>query len=230
MATTEAPEKNRAVVGVFWMFVTGICFVAVTALVKHGAQDLPAAEAGFLRYVIGLVFLLPLIGPIRAAKLTRRQLYLFGWRGLLQSLGVILWFYAMTRITVAEVTAGATTVRDIIGNSLDQLVLPVAVGRPFNTPEYGVPVFIVSNLESRLEVDEELSRIEDTIDTQIDDEIEQPGLAPTERFVDLANWASVLAIETEDLGRVDEHGRVHLVGRLPSSAPRGCSLSWEERV
>jgi len=60
--------------------------------------------------------------------------------------------------------AGATTVRDIIGNSLDQLVLPVAVGRPFNTPEYGVPVFIVSNLESRLEVDEELSRIEDTID------------------------------------------------------------------
>jgi len=50
------------------------------------------------------------------------------------------------------------------------------------------------------------------------------------RFVDLANWASVLAIETEDVGRIDDDGRVHLVGRLPSSAPRGCSLSWEERV
>jgi drug/metabolite transporter (DMT)-like permease len=58
-----------------------------------------------MRYVIGLLFLLPLIGPIRRAALTRRQLWMFGWRGLLQSLGVILWFFAMTRITVAEVTA-----------------------------------------------------------------------------------------------------------------------------
>lgn len=48
------------------------------------------------------------------------------------------------------------------------------------------------------------------------------------RFVDLANWSSVLALETEDLGRVDE-GRVHLLGRLPSSSPRGCSLAYEER-
>ena len=87
------------------MFVTGICFVAVTALVKHGAQNLPAAEAGFLRYIIGLIFLAPLIRPIIQARLTRRQLTLFAWRGLAQALGVILWFYAMTRITVAEVTA-----------------------------------------------------------------------------------------------------------------------------
>jgi drug/metabolite transporter (DMT)-like permease len=97
--------SNRAVVGIFWMFVTGIFFVAVTALVKHGAQNLPAAVAGFLRYIIGLLFLTPLIRPIIKAQLTRRQLTLFAWRGLAQSLGVILWFFAMTRITVAEVTA-----------------------------------------------------------------------------------------------------------------------------
>ncbi len=47
------------------------------------------------------------------------------------------------------------------------------------------------------------------------------------RFVDLANWSSVLCIETEDLGIIEE-GRVRLLGRLPSSLARGCSLSYEE--
>lgn len=60
--------------------------------------------------------------------------------------------------------AGATTVRDLIGNTLDQAVLPTAFGRPFNRPEFGVPYFVISNLESRLEVDDELAMIEDTID------------------------------------------------------------------
>jgi len=105
MSVSTDTGPNRAIVGIFWMFVTGICFVAVTALVKHGAQDLPAAEAGFLRYIIGLIFLAPLISHVIKAQLTRRQLTLFAWRGLAQALGVILWFYAMTRITVAEVTA-----------------------------------------------------------------------------------------------------------------------------
>ena len=59
---------------------------------------------------------------------------------------------------------GATSVRDLIGDTLDQAVVPFAVGKPFNTPEYGVPYFIVSNLEARLEVDQELERIGETID------------------------------------------------------------------
>ncbi|MBV7265441.1 MlaA family lipoprotein [Erythrobacter ani] len=59
---------------------------------------------------------------------------------------------------------GATTVRDLIGSTLDQAVLPVAFGAPFNTFEYAAPFFVISNLESRLEVDEELERIEDTVD------------------------------------------------------------------
>lgn len=105
MSASHIPRENRPGLGIFWMLVTGICFVAVTALVKHGAQDLPAAQSGFMRYIIGLVLLAPLAGPILRAGLTRRQLILFGSRGLLQSLGVICWFFAMTRITIAEVTA-----------------------------------------------------------------------------------------------------------------------------
>lgn len=101
---TENPA-HRPVVGIFWMLVTGLCFVAVTALVKLVGIRIPAAEAAFLRYALGLVFLLPMIGPIRRARLTRRQLGLFGLRGVLHTGGVILWFFAMARIPLAEVTA-----------------------------------------------------------------------------------------------------------------------------
>lgn len=87
------------------MLVTGLFFIMVTALVKYMGPRLPAAEAAFLRYAIGLVFLIPVMGSLRAAHLTRRQWSLFGLRGVCHAFGVILWFFAMTRIPIAEVTA-----------------------------------------------------------------------------------------------------------------------------
>lgn len=60
--------------------------------------------------------------------------------------------------------AGATTVRDFIGDTLDQAVLPIFVGSPFNTIEYAAPYFVISNLDSRLSLDEELARIGETGD------------------------------------------------------------------
>lgn len=87
------------------MIVTGLCFVAVTALVKVLGGSVPAAEAAFIRYMLGLVFLIPMWRDLRAVNLSPRQWKLFGFRGFVHSLGVILWFYAMTRIPIAEVTA-----------------------------------------------------------------------------------------------------------------------------
>jgi phospholipid-binding lipoprotein MlaA len=59
---------------------------------------------------------------------------------------------------------GATTARDFTGSFLDQLLLPVAVGKPFNRLEFTVPFYLVANLEDRLAVDAEMDRIADTID------------------------------------------------------------------
>lgn len=98
-------KSGRPLVGVMWMLLTGLCFVAVTGIVKYVGSNVPAAQAALLRYVLGLVFLLPMIRPIIAARLTRRQLGLFTLRGLVHSGAVILWFFAMTQIPIAEVTA-----------------------------------------------------------------------------------------------------------------------------
>ncbi len=59
---------------------------------------------------------------------------------------------------------GATTVRDLIGSTLDQAVLPTLAGSPFNTPEYAIPYFVISNLDARLEVDAELEVLDSTVD------------------------------------------------------------------
>ncbi len=58
---------------------------------------------------------------------------------------------------------GATSVRDVSGSFLDQLLLPVAVGKPFDRPEFTVPFYVVANLEDRVAVDAELRRIDETI-------------------------------------------------------------------
>ena len=105
MADTAAPAAARPVAGILWMLLTGASFVAVTAIVKHVGSDLPAAQSAFLRYALGLPFLLPMIRPILEARMSRRQVTLFGWRGAAHTLGVMCWFYAMTQITIAEVTA-----------------------------------------------------------------------------------------------------------------------------
>ena len=99
----DAP--SRPVQGILWMAMTGLCFIAVTAVVKHAAQDIPAAQAAFLRYLLGLVFLIPLARMLIAVRMPARDLALFGIRGVSHTLAVILWFYAMTQIPIAEVTA-----------------------------------------------------------------------------------------------------------------------------
>lgn len=100
-----AQTRNRPVAGAIWMLITGLMFVAVTAIVKYVGSELPAAQAAFLRYLLGLVFVIPMIGAIVRAKLTPRALKIFCFRGGIHTLGVTLWFYAMTQISIAEVTA-----------------------------------------------------------------------------------------------------------------------------
>ncbi|MEM9795602.1 MAG: DMT family transporter [Pseudomonadota bacterium] len=96
---------SRPLQGILWMIATGVCFITVTAIVKHAAQDLPAAEAAFLRYVLGLVFLIPMARSLLAVRMPASELGHFALRGLVHAFAVILWFYAMTRIPLAEVTA-----------------------------------------------------------------------------------------------------------------------------
>ena len=91
--------------GILWMLTAGLCFVAVNGSVRWLGPALPAAEGAFIRFVFGLIFLIPVLAPALRRGFSQRIWRLLILRGALHVLAVVLWFFAMARITVAEATA-----------------------------------------------------------------------------------------------------------------------------
>ena len=52
--------------GILWMIVSTLMFVAVTGIVRYLGSGLPAGEAAFIRYAMGLLLVLPIF--LRMAK------------------------------------------------------------------------------------------------------------------------------------------------------------------
>ena len=87
------------------MLISGMFFVGVTGVVRHLGSDLPAVEAAFLRYVFGLALMMPVLLRVTTRLPRGRALHLCMWRGAVHGAGVMLWFFAMARIPIADVTA-----------------------------------------------------------------------------------------------------------------------------
>ncbi len=103
------PQQNY-LAGILWMLLSGLLFVGVTVIVRHLGTNMPAVEAALIRYVFGLIFLIPMIIRFPWRELSRNRLTLYSLRGLAHGVAVMLWFYAMARIPIAEITAvGYTT-------------------------------------------------------------------------------------------------------------------------
>lgn len=105
MAQDPSRPVQNPVAGVLWMLATGLCFVGVTGVVRHLGTDLPAAQSAFLRFGFGLVFLLPALAALLRTGLSGTVLGLAAFRGAFHVVAVVLWFFAMARLPVAEVTA-----------------------------------------------------------------------------------------------------------------------------
>lgn len=100
-----AQPRDDVRAGILWMLLTGILFTAMTGTVRYLGSDLPAAEAAFIRYGLGLLIVAPAVVSAFRANIPRKTWVLFGWRGAAHTIAVLLWFYAMARIPIAEVTA-----------------------------------------------------------------------------------------------------------------------------
>ena len=59
---------------------------------------------------------------------------------------------------------GPTTVRDFIGLSLDKLLLPTVIGKPFDQPYYALPSAIIGSIDYRVEFDEQLKKQRESAD------------------------------------------------------------------
>jgi drug/metabolite transporter (DMT)-like permease len=109
----RVPEGRTAnLKGIGWMLLSGFLFVGVTGIVRHLGTDMSPMQAAFIRYVFGLFLVIPLFlrlgggaRPFAGGGARGRRLGLHALRGLAHGIGVMLWFYAMARIPIAEVTA-----------------------------------------------------------------------------------------------------------------------------
>ncbi|HEX7782430.1 MAG TPA: VacJ family lipoprotein [Sphingobium sp.] len=54
---------------------------------------------------------------------------------------------------------GPTTLRDVIGDTVDNMIVPLAIGKPFNRPVYVIPATILQQLGERAAFDERIQEI-----------------------------------------------------------------------
>ena len=105
--TGHLPPVTQAIL---WTIVAGLAFTLLNALVRELTQQVPPFQAQFLRYLFGLLVLLPLVawhGPSAYRPQAMGGQFV---RGLLHTAGLCLWFVALPRIPLADTTAiGFTT-------------------------------------------------------------------------------------------------------------------------
>lgn len=87
------------------MVVTGVLFTGVTGIVRHLGSDMNPIQAAFIRYAFGLLIMMPVLLRLARTDFVKARLGLHLARGLAHGAGVMLWFFAMARIPIAEVTA-----------------------------------------------------------------------------------------------------------------------------
>ncbi len=105
MSDIALSSREGTIRGIAWMLLTGLMFVAVTGIVRHLGSDMPAIEAAFIRYAIGLALVSPVLIRMLRQPPKPGHLKIHAARGLVHGTAVMLWFFAMARVPVAEVTA-----------------------------------------------------------------------------------------------------------------------------
>lgn len=105
MSAGQASDLGRPLEGALWMAGAGLSFVGVNGIVRYLGTELPAAQSAFIRFGFGLLFLLPALWAMRRMRFAPGVGRMFLGRGALHVVAVILWFYAMARVPVAEMAA-----------------------------------------------------------------------------------------------------------------------------
>lgn len=101
------PTTLRALL---WSAASGVIFVVLNALMRQMTHELSASQTQFLRYLMGLVVLAPLM--LRSGLASLRPVSLRGQfiRGGVHTLGLVVWFAAIPHVTLADTTViGFTT-------------------------------------------------------------------------------------------------------------------------
>jgi len=99
------PPLSPTVRGMLWMVATGLLFIVLNTTMKRLAHDLDPWLVGFLRYLMGVLVILPPALRLGLRALWPRAPKLQFVRGLFHAGGMTLWFAALPMVSMAELTA-----------------------------------------------------------------------------------------------------------------------------
>lgn len=88
MARLDRPA-DRPLHGIIWMLASGLCFVGVTGIVRYLGTDLPAAQAAFIRFGWGVVFLTPALWALWRGGMPVGAGWLFAGRVVVLAVGLL---------------------------------------------------------------------------------------------------------------------------------------------
>jgi drug/metabolite transporter (DMT)-like permease len=105
LAQRRAARLDPTLRGMMWSMSAGITFVMLNALMRDLSLRLDIFEVQFLRYLLGLVVMLPLVARSGIAAYRPRNIGGQFARGAVHTVGLCLWFTAIPHITLADTTA-----------------------------------------------------------------------------------------------------------------------------
>ena len=115
-ASTLARLRRRAshldptIKGMLWTTLAGLIFCLLNALMRYLTQELHPFQTQFLRYLLGVMVMLPLILRSGIASYMPKRIGGQFMRGGVHSIGLWLWFAALPHTPLADMTAiGFTT-------------------------------------------------------------------------------------------------------------------------
>ena len=101
----RAGRLEPTVQGMLWSAAAGMAFTVLNSVMRALAIQLDPFQAQFLRYVFGLLVMLPWVYRAGLAAFRPKQLGGQFLRGAVHTVGLFLWFAALPKIPLADMTA-----------------------------------------------------------------------------------------------------------------------------
>ena len=101
----RATALSPTVRGLMWAAASGALFSLLNAFMRGLTQQLHPMESQFLRYLFGVLAMLPLVLPGGPATIVPQNLGAQFTRGAVHTLGLVIWFLALPHIPLADTTA-----------------------------------------------------------------------------------------------------------------------------
>ena len=97
-------DRRYLIHGFLPAFFSACCFAVMAVCIKIASSELPAVQLVFLRSIIGLVIILPIVLPRGINYIKTPVLHLHMFRGLISICAMTCFFYAISNVGLSEST------------------------------------------------------------------------------------------------------------------------------